>query len=189
MQTRKTKLTFNFGFTLLELLVVMAILGILSTIGIGSFLSSQVKSRDAKRKSDLHNIVAALEMYYNDKGQYPTSSTTGTINGCTYDAINKVYGSCEWGEEFKTSDNGVVYMSQLPRDPSSNNYVYKSDVNGTYFILYTRLENENDNDVQQGPNKLGYDATVCDPNPNPSDPKPQCNYAVASANATLPELK
>ncbi|MGB9706948.1 MAG: type IV pilin protein, partial [Microgenomates group bacterium] len=61
----------KFGFTLIELLVAVAILGILATVGLGSFQSSQMKGRDARRKSDLSQIQKALEMYYNDKGAYP----------------------------------------------------------------------------------------------------------------------
>ncbi|MCL4360231.1 type II secretion system GspH family protein [Patescibacteria group bacterium] len=40
------------GFTLIELLIVIAILGILVRLGLASFLSSQIKSRDSRRKSD-----------------------------------------------------------------------------------------------------------------------------------------
>ena len=59
------------GFTLIELLVVIAILGLLATVGLSSFRTSQLKGRDSKRKSNLSQIQKALEMYYNDYGQYP----------------------------------------------------------------------------------------------------------------------
>ncbi|KKR41619.1 MAG: Type II secretory pathway pseudopilin PulG-like protein, partial [Candidatus Woesebacteria bacterium GW2011_GWB1_40_12] len=58
----------SLGFTLVELLVVIAILGILATIGLVTFSSSQMRGRDAQRKSDLKQISSALEIYYNDYG-------------------------------------------------------------------------------------------------------------------------
>ena len=51
----------HHGFTLIELLVVITIIGILAGIGLNSFQSSQKKSRDATRKSDLRQISHALE--------------------------------------------------------------------------------------------------------------------------------
>jgi len=68
----------NFGFTLMELLIVIAILGLLATIGLGSFRTSQMKGRDAQRKSDLSQIQKALEMYYNDYSGYPAAITGGS---------------------------------------------------------------------------------------------------------------
>jgi len=169
------KIFFKPGFTLLELLVVMAILGILSTIGIGSFLSSQVKSRDAKRKSDLNNIVAALEMYYNDKGEYPGENSFH-IAGCP------AYPYCEWGSEWSQATPPVVYMAQLPKDPSSYTYFY--DGGGDSYMLFARLENLKDKDVQEGSPEGGFRDTACGPALTP-----ECNYVVASTNATLPALQ
>ncbi|MFA5109729.1 MAG: prepilin-type N-terminal cleavage/methylation domain-containing protein [Patescibacteria group bacterium] len=65
------------GFTLIELLVVIAIIGLLSTLSIIALNSARARSRDAKRISDVKQIQTALEMYYNDTGDYPTSASTG----------------------------------------------------------------------------------------------------------------
>jgi len=113
------------GFTLIELLVVIAILGILATVGLGSFQSSQMKGRDAQRKSDLSQIQKALEMYYNDKGVYPTS-IPGRGN--------------EWRDTSVTG--GTLYMKSVPGDPKGGDYCYESD--GTYYKLYAKLENTRD---------------------------------------------
>ena len=51
---------------MIELILVMAIIGILSVIGIGSFTQATVKSKDTQRKNDLNQIAKALELYYND---------------------------------------------------------------------------------------------------------------------------
>jgi type II secretion system protein G len=112
------------GFTLMELLIVIAILGILATIGLGSFRSSQIKGRDAQRKSDLSQIQKALEMYYNDYGEYPESLPAG--------------GSA-WQDT-----KGTLYMKEVPKDPKDFNYCYEVAPNGSWYRLYAKLENEKD---------------------------------------------
>ena len=65
------------GFTLIELLVVVAIIGLLSTLSILALNSARARARDAKRVADVKQIQTALEMYYNDMGNYPlTASVT-----------------------------------------------------------------------------------------------------------------
>jgi len=62
------------GFTLIELLVVIAIIGLLSTLSILALNSARARARDAKRVSDVKQIQTALEMCYNDTGDYPTAT-------------------------------------------------------------------------------------------------------------------
>lgn len=59
------------AFTLIELLVVIAIIGLLSTISIIALNQSRSKARDARRVSDIHELVSALNMYYGQYGEYP----------------------------------------------------------------------------------------------------------------------
>ncbi len=60
----KKSLPFSKGFTLIELLVVIAIIGILATIGFSVYSGAQKSVRDARRKSDVKAIAAALEQNY-----------------------------------------------------------------------------------------------------------------------------
>lgn len=168
------------GFTLMELLIVIALLGFLIAAGIGSYTSSLKKSRDTRRKNDLRQIAIALESYNNDFGRYPAANLDGTIFGCSV-------GTCAWGNQFLVSDangNGVVYMSQLPGDTSaSQRYFYVTDANGTYFQLYARLENLQDSDIpKNGSNQARYFTNyIC----GTGTSTVKCNYGVASSNKGL----
>lgn len=73
------KYFFRGGFTLVELLIVIAILAILTTIGIVAFGSFFKNYRDQQRMKDLTTIKQALELYRSDQGSYPTvlSSLSG----------------------------------------------------------------------------------------------------------------
>jgi len=142
----------NKGFTMIELIVVIAILGLLSTVGLVSFRTAQIKGRDAQRKNDLSQIQKALELYSNDHQSYPDSLPAA--------------GS-SWQDENKT-----LYMKEIPEDPKFGAYPYSSD--GSFYLLYARLENEEDPCFDKGLCK-DYGLACGEEN---------CNYAVASPNRT-----
>ena len=160
------------GFTLVELLIVIVILGLLTTIGLGSFMSSQRKGRDARRKADLDSITSALEMYYNDYNQYPVNDSSAEIDGCDS-------GGCGWNQVWEK--NGAIYMVQIPEDPAGGSYAYQSD--GSSYVLYARFENTQDSDIPAGPsgpgiyNTLGFDCL-----------SGGCNYEVHSSNMSSSSL-
>lgn len=158
------------GFTLIELLVVMVIMGILASIGLGSFQSAQTKARDAKRKAELNQITKALEVYYNDKGHYPLGA--GTIQGCVNGAV--CVGGASWQDE-----NGTIYMVELPQDPKAPSYAYNYiSADGKSYQLYARLENNRDVSVPKDAsnNPKIFSDIDCGVS--------KCNYGVASSNVT-----
>lgn len=158
------------GFTLVELLIGMVIIGILATLGFGSFSSSQQKSRDSQRKSDLKQISLALETYYNDVGSYPLGDASGRILGCNGGLL------CSWGTPF-VDDNDTTYMVELPSDPSSGSqYWYDSD--GTSWQLYARLENIRDPDVPKSASEVPQEFSGVDCGES------DCNYGISSTNTT-----
>ena len=67
------KLSLQKGFTLVELLVVIAIIGILSTLLLLQLNTARSKARDVKRVTAVNQIRTAVELYYDDNGQYPTA--------------------------------------------------------------------------------------------------------------------
>ena len=65
----------NRGFTLIELMIVVAIIAILATIGLTVYSGVQRGARDSKRQADLQEIQKALEQYYASHRFYPVSNS------------------------------------------------------------------------------------------------------------------
>lgn len=134
------KIQKQSGFTLVELLVVIAVIGILSSIGLVSLNGAREKARDVERKHNLALFRTALLGYYDNYNfEYPTT-TTGAPIGSIDDAG-------EEGNIFSTDlgDNLVVpeYLSSLPTTPSSDTqfqYWYDANQDGSEYVLYFQLE-------------------------------------------------
>jgi general secretion pathway protein G len=69
------------GYTFIEILVVITIIGILATIGMVSYQSANKKSRDGKRQADIEQLRTGLEMYRADNGYYPGSLSSIVSSG------------------------------------------------------------------------------------------------------------
>lgn len=107
------------GFTLIELLVVVAIIGVLAALVIVNLNTAQRRSRDTRRKADLAQIRTALEMYYDENLDYPSSADDAAIpvlNPPTSIASEDAAGSAvAAGTAFRT----VIadQMTAVPDDP------------------------------------------------------------------------
>lgn len=71
------------GFTIVELLVIVAVIGILAAIGTLAFFGIQVNTRDSQRSSQATVVAEALEKYYDANGEYPSCNTLQTVAGAT----------------------------------------------------------------------------------------------------------
>ena len=110
------------GFTLIELLVVIAIIGLLSTLAVVALNNARMKSRDAKRVSDVKQIQTALELYYNDVNLYPAAPLGTAI-----------------------ASGGVTYMAAVPTNPAPRtdgstpcpdaDYAYTQTLDGASYTL------------------------------------------------------
>ena len=167
------------GFTIVELLVVVVVIAILAAIVVSAYNGVQARSRDAKRRTDVANIIKAMELYYNDTGSYPVpiANTGSVINNGWYTS-----GDSSWNmlSTLLTTPNisGSAAIDSLPVDPRNTTtapiyggysyaiYVAQGLVCGTgtakgqmYLIAY-RLENGKQEFNTQGPctsNNLGDD--------------------------------
>jgi general secretion pathway protein G len=104
------------AFTLIELMVVIAIIATLAFMGVANFSSSIRRSRDAVRKSDLSNLQQALVLYRADTGTYPTE------NGEAQSALTIL------------SDPSTQYIKTIPQPPLLENSGEKD-----YYYTCTQL--------------------------------------------------
>jgi type IV pilus assembly protein PilA len=72
MLTKIRKKLNKKGFTLIELMIVIAIIGILAAIAIPQFAAYRAKSYNSAAQSDLRNVLTVLEAYYADYQKYPS---------------------------------------------------------------------------------------------------------------------
>jgi prepilin-type N-terminal cleavage/methylation domain-containing protein len=117
-QSQKTK-----GFTLIELIVVIAIIGLLASIVFASLKTVRVKARDAQRISNLEQIKIALNLYAsNNNGSFPTGGYFTSWSGC---------------QDHSWQDLATIlhpYISTLPLDPSGHSAGCPSS--DTYWEMY-----------------------------------------------------
>lgn len=72
------KNTNQKGFTIVELLIVIVVIGILAALVISTFSGVQARARDAQRQTDIKSLSTQLEVFYTDNGGYPILSNVST---------------------------------------------------------------------------------------------------------------
>jgi general secretion pathway protein G len=119
------------GFTLIELMVVVVIIGVLATIGVQTFSGTTEKAKKAKAQADIRTIMSALELYKVDIGEYPESGTGKP----GLNALTTSTGDSKWKGP---------YLSKLPKDPYSTDGSadYKYDRTSQTAYTLTTANNE-----------------------------------------------
>ena len=145
---RRTSPWFSAGFTIIELLVVITIVGLLLSIIFASLTNARIKARDAKRLSDMRQVVLGLEFYENEYGHYPPLKDPLPPLGDAGSAERwKMLKECLEGQPaLACPDNSESerFMSLLPEDPLSagTQYDYSPNTSGSKFVLKARLERD-----------------------------------------------
>jgi type II secretory pathway pseudopilin PulG len=132
----------------MELLLVVAVIGLLSTVGTTSYESARRQSRDVKRVSDVKQIQVALEIFFEGNGFYPPDGRIGVDPSIlTPEDPSTALSLTDAG--FSTEPTGRIYMQPIPVNPvpGGTPYAYRSiqrdgrDCNGgrceAYAILFT----------------------------------------------------
>ena len=142
------------GFTLLELIVNLAIIGILTAVAVPAYIAFRDKARVAQAKSDLKNIQLAMEQLANDTELWPGPNPIGSAAD-----------DAEW--DLSKDDAGLVkadpnkfpgwkgpYLQSVPKDPWGSNYFFDPTYNigGTRYVVVGSF----------GPNKCCRDAPDSD---------------------------
>jgi len=107
------------GFTLIEILVVMAIIGMLAVMVAPNIFNQQAGAQRDAALSQISALEAALDTYRLDVGQYPDS-----LEGL----VENDSGRAVW--------NGPYLRREVPLDPWGNEYVYDSDGRGFTLVSY-----------------------------------------------------
>ena len=115
------------GFTIVELIIVIAIIAVLATITTVSYARSKMRARDTVRISDLNSVAQAVLVYKEAKGTYPPNLCTNNPKGVSY--FNGYCGSGTTRDESKVSLNVLApdYISFLPHDVKIIESKYDSD--------------------------------------------------------------
>lgn len=114
------------GFTLLEVMVVIVILGILASLVVPNLLGNKEKADRQKAVSDIVALENALDMYRLDNGRYPTTEQglEALLQKPENTANSRNYPS-------------RGYIKRLPKDPWGNDYQYLSPGERGIFDIYT----------------------------------------------------
>ena len=132
----------NAGFSLVEILVVIAIIGILIPVLYANFGEGREQSRDAERQTTPRTLQSALELYKNEHGRYPEqcpgglggwSGQPGTNYECASGNNEYIIGNANEGRLFS------AYIQRLPEDKVLNGqnsgYAYTVNADGSVYKL------------------------------------------------------
>ena len=168
---------FTTGFTMIELLVVISIIGMLISALLGSLSAAKAEARNVRRLTDIREYRTALELFYVDKGYYPyPDDVLGNIV-CLGDYSSN---ACNEGEDGPLYESNTVNNALLPYIPSLptnthpinfgnyilDGYTYRCSLetvnnNGCgRYIIEWYMEGENKNCLD-GVRASGTGITIC----------------------------
>ena len=152
----------NKGFTLIEMLVVIAVIGLLAALILVGLSSFRVRGRDTRRVADVKEVQNGLELYYTKNGHYPI--------------VSEAFPKDRWSDLTSklTDPNEGLGINQIPQDPNYNSndpnspsYDYVSDADGQHYVIAVRLEDQKsallNDDIDQLPFTPSVNIDCTDP--------------------------
>jgi general secretion pathway protein G len=168
---------FTPGFTIVELLIVIVVIGILAAITIVAYNGVQVKARDSVRIAKVKSISKAIDLYYVDNGRYPPiQDGNGSESACGSQTDN--WGHCDRNKILADS-----LVSYIKIDPTS----LSNATQGNYYYHYTSQSSDNYQtyglmvylEGNSGQGDGGYYANAYEVGPKPS----YCTSTYTGTNA------
>lgn len=140
----------KYGFTLVEIIIIITVIGILSTIGVVTYNGAQAKSRDSQREARATLIANSLEKYYEDNGEYPSCSAfADNPSGFLTDLKPEVFQTptstsnsikcSNPSEEISTSLDFFTY--QYDNENRSWELWYISEIDNTIYSIDSKYSN------------------------------------------------
>ncbi len=121
------------AFTLIELLIVVAIIAILAAIAVPNFLEAQTRAKVSRVKNDVRAVSTALETYAVDHQKYPPDAYDwGGLNGCYHLTTPQAYMTTYPTDPFNPdrNNNGAKFLAyqymnyEIFGEPTANNYTW-----------------------------------------------------------------
>ena len=123
MKRQQRRRSNQDGFTLIEIMVVILILGLLATIVVQSLRGATDKAKRVKAQADIAELKTGLDRYYLDAGSYPTSDQGLPVTGC---------GAAR-AAMFRPTMSRAVTCNRFRRIRGAMPYFYQSD--GNSYVL------------------------------------------------------
>ncbi len=149
----------NKGFTLIELMVVISIIGLLSSIVLASLKDARDKANVTKFRAEVMQMVNALELYKNDNGKYPSenlfylfssqnSNLTFFVGSGPRDLFSTTYLGKYMNKKpeipknsYNSTFEAFTYRSNEYPQVSYNNYRCSGDINIPKYVLTIAVDN------------------------------------------------
>ncbi len=122
LRNKTTRKTRQSGFTLIEIMVVVVIIGILASVVVPRIMDNPDKARTAKAKNDIRALESAMDLYRLDNYTYPS-----TDEGLEALVSEPSSSPANWKQG--------GYIKKLNNDPWGNDYLYDND--GGNIAIYT----------------------------------------------------